>query len=217
MTTILFDVETSPLTAAEIEAQLPEFDESEVKVGNIKDPDKAAAKIAEAKAKHRQDFFDRAALSATTGKVVAIGYCTADDDSYHFDLSGEPDCLNTFWDNIRNQNSGIHRLIGFNIKLFDLPFLIRRSWKHGIPVPYPIRDGKWWSKEIIDLRDEWQLGDRTVRGSLDAISKFLGTGEKIGDGKDFARLLEEDREQAIAYLRHDLELTRLMAKRFGLI
>jgi len=216
MTTILFDVETSPLPAAEIEAQLPEFDENEVKVGNIKDADKIAAKIAEAKTKHRQDFFDRAALDARTGKVVAIGYMAP--DGKHDIIAGhEQEMLYHFWDTIRLSSGGINRVIGFNSRRFDGPFLIRRSLKHGIPFPYSIWDGRYWSKDFIDLREWWQFGDRTAHGSLDSISKFLGTGEKIGDGKDFARLLEEDREQAIAYLRHDLELTRLMAKRFGLI
>ena len=41
-----------------------------MKTGNIKDPDKVAAKIAEAKANHRQDFFDRAALKAINFKYL---------------------------------------------------------------------------------------------------------------------------------------------------
>ena len=37
--TIIFDVETGPLSEAELAAALPPFDPNEVKVGNIKDPE----------------------------------------------------------------------------------------------------------------------------------------------------------------------------------
>ena len=61
---------------------MPAFDPAEVKTGNIKDPEKVAAKIAEAEANHRRDFIDRAALDPLTGRVVAIGLMK-------FDLRGE--------------------------------------------------------------------------------------------------------------------------------
>jgi hypothetical protein len=34
---------------------------------------------------------------------------------------------------------------------FDLPFLIRRSWAWGVPVPM-VREGRFWSRQFIDLR-----------------------------------------------------------------
>ena len=62
MKTIFFDVETGALPESEIAAIMPPFDPAEVKTGNLKDPDKIAAKLAEAEANHRRDFFERAAL-----------------------------------------------------------------------------------------------------------------------------------------------------------
>ena len=73
MQTIVFDVETGPLAESELSALLPPFEPAEVKTGNIKDPEKVAAKIAEAEVNHRRDFFDRAALDPLTGRVIAIG------------------------------------------------------------------------------------------------------------------------------------------------
>jgi len=193
---------------------LPVFDPNEVKLGNIKDPAKAEAKIAEARDKHRRQFFDRAALDPMTGQVLAIGYITPA-GAQEIEIGDENMLLTHFWGAARQHSGQINRLVGFNICLFDLPFLIRRSWHHGIPIPVGVRNGRYWDKNIVDLRDTWQLGNRQAHGSLDAICKFLGLGEKLGDGKDFARLLVEDREQAVAYLKHDLELTRLLAQRLG--
>ena len=215
MSTFIFDIETGPLSTEQVESVMPAFDPAEIKTGNLKDPAKVAEKIEQARSAHRQSFIDRAALDPMTGRVLAIG--VVDQDGSVDVLSGsEPDLLYGFWDVIRC-SGGIHRLIGFSVLSFDLPFLIRRSWRHGIPVPVGLRDGRYWSKDIIDLRDVWQLGDRQAHGSLNAICKFLGLGEKLGDGKDFAGLWETDREQAINYLKQDLNLTRKLAQRMGLI
>ena len=73
MNTILFDIETAPLPESELAALVPPFDPAEVRTGNLKDPDKIAAKLAEAEANHRRDFIERAALDPLTGRVLAIG------------------------------------------------------------------------------------------------------------------------------------------------
>ena len=100
---IIFDIETEGLPAAELSRLVPEFDASaavpdagefdagSVKLGNVKDPEKVAAKIAESRARHEEErstlaarreaarlaheskFSERAASSPLTGRVLAIG------------------------------------------------------------------------------------------------------------------------------------------------
>ncbi len=70
---IVFDIETIPQDEAKLLASLPPFDPAEVKVGNLKDADKIAAKIAEAEAKHKARWLSEAALSPVTGRVAMIG------------------------------------------------------------------------------------------------------------------------------------------------
>jgi uncharacterized protein YprB with RNaseH-like and TPR domain len=208
MKTIFFDIETGPLPENELAALLPRFDPAEVKTGNIKDPDKIAAKIAEAETNHKRDFIERAALDPLTGRVIAIGLL--DSESGKFDVIGHDDeakTLGEFWEACLGEMGRTNQMVGFNSSQFDLPFLFRRSWKHRVQIPLGIRRGRYWSEEMIDLREGWQLGDRMARGSLDAIAKHLGVGEKNGEGKEFARLWAEDRAKAVAYLRNDLELT----------
>lgn len=213
MNTIIFDIETGPLPESELAALLPPFDPAEVKTGNIKDPDKIAAKLAEAEANHRRDFLERAALDPLTGRVVAVGLLYPDSGEFHvIGHDDESATLREFWDVCRGQQGRINQMVGFNTHLFDLPFLIRRSWKHRVPVPFGIRRGRYWSDEMIDLRDGWQLGDRMAKGSLDVIAKHLGVGAKNGDGKAFAELWASDRAQAVAYLRNDVQLTAKVAE-----
>jgi 3'-5' exonuclease len=227
MKTVIFDIETGPLPEAELAVMAPPFDAAEVKVGNLKDPEKIAAKVAEAEAAHRREFIERAALDPLTGRVVAVGLlewgvrsaeCGMRD--WAFRIIGHEDeatILRAFWDVCRGEMGRINQMIGFNTRLFDLPFLIRRSFKHRVEVPYGIRRGRYWGEEMVDLREEWQLGDRQARGSLDTIARHLGVGQKNGCGEDFARLWQTDREKAIAYLRNDLELTARIAQALGVV
>ena len=221
MNTILFDIETSPLPESELAALVPPFDPAEVRTGNLKDPDKIAAKLAEAEANHRRDFFDRAALDPLTGRVLAIGLLQNAEGGMQkaeFRIIGHDDeaqTLREFWSLCRGEMGRINQMVGFNSNVFDLPFLIRRSWRHRVAVPCGIRRGRYWSDQMVDLREAWQLGDRQARGSLDTIAKHLGIGAKNGSGADFAALWQSDRAKAVEYLRNDLELTTKLAEVLG--
>ena len=223
MNTLIFDIETAALPEAELAALIPPFDPAEVKTGNIKDPDKIAAKIAEAEANHRRDFFDKAALDPLTGRVLAVGLLTNVEfgmQTAEFRPLGDEDeaaLLREFWNVCRGEMGRINQMVGFNTHLFDLPFLIRRSWKHRIEVPLGIRRGRYWGDQMVDLRDVWQLGDRQPRGSLDAIAKHLGVGAKNGEGAEFAHLWQNDRAKAVEYLRNDLALTAKIAEVLGVL
>jgi len=226
--TIIFDVETGPLAESELVAMMPAFDPAEVKCGNLKDPAKIAEKIAEAEANHRRDFFDKAALDPLTGRVIAIGMLDIETDKFF--IIGHDDearTLTEFWAATRGEMGRNNPLIGFNIFGFDLPFLIRRSWKHRVSIPFGIRRGRYWSDQVCDLRDCWQLGDRQARGSLDTIARHLGVGAKCVPhgpmagkpitGADFAGLWQTDRKSAESYLRNDVELTAKIADVLGVV
>jgi 3'-5' exonuclease len=238
--TIVFDIETGPLSDAELAAALPPFDPNEVKVGNLKDPEKIAAKLAEAEANHRRDFVEKAALDAMTGRVLAIGMLylaphagplpsaeregTAGSECQPYpgefvviEHADEAQLLREFWMRCEHEMGRLNVMVGFNTHQFDLPFLVRRSWRHRVALPWNLRRGRYWSDQMIDLREAWQLGDRQAKGSLDAIAKHLEVGSKNGSGADFARLWQSDRPKAIEYLRNDLHLTAGVAKALGVV
>lgn len=199
MSMYIFDIETAPLPIEELERLMPKFEAAR----NLKDPIKIEADIAA----KRQAFIDDAALSAITGRVLAIGVLRMGEiEISHGD--NEREIITWFWD-IVNQGGGF---AGFNTFQFDLPFLIRRSWKLGIDVP-PIRDGHRWVGSQVDLRQVWALGEYQAAGSLDMIARHLGLEGKSMDGKLFYQLYRENQEAALDYLRHDLRITAELERR----
>lgn len=212
MTPIYYDIETAPLPDDQLRALLPPFDPAEVKCGNL-GPEKAAAKIAEAESSHWSNFKDSAALSALTGRVLVIGCAIGDEPPVILHNDDEAALLRDFWSLTTGDHGRSRPLVGFNTHLFDLPFLIRRGWHHGLQCPAGLRNGRYFRAErSIDLREEWQLGDRQAHGSLDAVSRHLGLAGKTGNGKDFAALWTSSRQEATSYALNDVELTRNLAR-----
>lgn len=204
MNATVFDIETVSLP----ESELPPFDETNVALGNTKDPEKVKAKVAEA----RSEWLAGAALHPMTGQVAMVGFKSVGGELLiHWSEESElvEWALGWIADTIRDGKL----LAGFNCYTFDLPFLMRRAWKLGLHVPPDIRQGRYWSKSIMDLREEWLLGERApAKGtsSLDAIGRFLGLPPKLGSGADFAGLSLDERK---AYITRDLEVTEALYRR----
>lgn len=198
MSNLIFDIETGPLPDAELEARMPEFKPA----ANLKDPLKIKLDVEDKKLAWKEG----AALSAMTGKVIAIGYALNDQPVVILGEAAEKDTIQKFWEVVFEHRGG--RLIGFNSNSFDLPFLFQRSWVHRLTPPEHLRRGRYWSDGVVDLRDTWNLYTYGAKGSLNDISMLLEIGKKTGNGADFARLWTEDREKAVEYLKTDVGITR---------
>lgn len=203
---IAWDVETAPLPEAEIAHLMPEFKPP----ANYKDPEKIKAWLTEAK----QLWLLNAALDPVSGRVDAIGYTMLNSTGMHHSIRTVPDdgtesdIINDFW--VKTVMANNQEWVGFNCFKFDLPFLVRRSWKLGIIPPANIRTDRFWSDQFLDLMQVWQMGDRQEYISLDRMSKFLGVGGKAGDGALFHKL---DHQQKVDYLMNDLTLTMKIAQK----
>ena len=210
MRVTIFDIETGPRPESELVEVLPEFSAP----ANYKDP----SKIAESIAAQRAAWMEKAALSAVTGRIVAIGTRVDGVNRILADES-EADQLRAFWSIAEDCVRERRALVGFNINRFDLPFLIRRSWHHGVSPPDGLFSSRGYANPefFVDLAAEWQCGDRQEFIKLDTLAKFLGVGAKNGDGKDFATLWATERKLAMAYLENDLALTaRVMERLLGI-
>lgn len=205
---IVFDCESAGCSEQEAQQFMPEFEAP----SNYKDETKIAAAIAEKK----KVWLAETALNPLTARVMVIGLMVSDTFVLIGPPASESEILYEFWDAIQDVND-IHKIIGFNICNFDLPLLCRSSYRLGVPIPKSLRDGRYWSRQVVDLRDLWTLGDRQAPGSLDTIAKYLNVGAKTGSGKDFAALWASDREKAIEYLKNDLSLTSAIARKLGVL
>lgn len=243
---IVFDIETGPLPDDQLRLVAPTFeppphpgafDGSTVKYGNTKDPEKRQQKLEDAKvaheaavakheaevekarAAHWQDVVSKAALSATTGRVLAIGYMSPRSQVVDID-DDESAMLTRFWQQVRRCASERRVMIGHNIAGFDIPFMVRRSWINRVTVPDGVFDRRWLnSKLFVDTMLTWQCSGFDKFASLDVVARSLGVGAKIEgvNGAMFAELLAQDRAAAEEYLRNDLAMTAAVAERMGLI
>lgn len=244
---IVFDIETGPLPDHVIADRVEEpeppaapepFDPASVKIGNLKDQSKIRAKVDEARRKHEEmaarhattvagqrdawwaKVKERAPLDPLTGRVLAIGYYSTDTEQTCLDIQDdEATMLTHFWARYR-QVRGSRQLVGHNIFGFDIPFLVKRSWLLELDVPRALFSrGRWIDNETFaDTMLLWSAGGR-VSGKLDVLAQAMGVGAKPEgvDGAMFARLLDENREAAKAYLRNDLYMTCHVAQRMGLV
>ena len=249
--TVVFDIETGPSGEAFLrsiydESKLDppkdpgEFDAAAVKFGNMKDPAKIAAKIAEDREKHARaaenwvhelktyheaewaKYVDAAPLSALHGRVVAIGYGLSYGDQEQPDLSvfldlatAELEMLERFWMYLASVRVHRRRIIGHNSHRFDLPFLIRRSYAHGLKPPNLRTKYNRWDDCSADTSDAWALGDYKSYVKLDHLAKLFGVQGKMEGitGDKFHKLLAAGQESvAREYLRSDIVATHQVAK-----
>lgn len=204
---IVLDVETLARPREELEKIMPEFEPP----GNVKDPAKVAAAIAE----KREKWIEKAALDATTGTIAIIGMLTPDGAvMLRADVRSEADMLKQFW--MTQASANFNVIVGHNLRNFDMPFIIRRSFVHGIGLPFGVLHKGRLTEKFVDTTELWGAGERNATISLDALSRALGVGEKTGSGADFGALWEADKDKAVEYCANDLELTRKCAERMGL-
>jgi len=200
---LAFDIETGPAENA-----LSYFSRSDVKLGNLKDPNKIEAKLAEAE----DEFLDKAALSPITGKVLAVGLT---DGEVHEVLTyvSEKEIITETLERIGSQLMQQRPVVGWNIIKFDFPFLFKRAMMLGVLWPKHIWDLKkgYAHSQIIDLMRYWNMGDWKEMTKMDTVNRFLcGFGKPSGvTGADFARLFNgtpEKRQEAIDYALNDVKI-----------
>lgn len=225
---VIFDIETEGAATLEfIQEIYPPyaiFDPDKIEFEHQFTEGEKASKIEAARLNHVEqeelywaEKFDKAALSAETGRVVTIGYlpvgapdseaCLDDAD---FD---EVRLLRRFWAGYEKVVRQRGRIIGWNSNGFDIPFLIKRSWILGVPIPSSVFRGRWISDTLLDLMLVWAVYEFRKSAKLDVCARVLGLGNKTDQaccGAEFAAWYRdpERHEEAKQYGLLDLKLTR---------
>ena len=230
-TTVVFDIETRPdveLVAKNTKA----FDRNSVKLGNVKDPDKIEAKIAQAEAKYWEDAYGKAALDPHTSTICAIGY-QIEDQAPVLLYGEEKSILERFWDAFEENSASMWcYYTGNNGKgSFDIRHILVRSWCNKVRVPWgAVSQTGYISAAFVDMAMIYLAGsDYNSFCGLDRCAKALGLhGEDVGfatvmskedlkelgaSGACFHELLDAGSELADTYLINDLALTRALASR----
>jgi len=202
------DIETAPNAD-----MIPHLPEPDAKTGNIKDPDKIAAKIEEAKAAQ----VERMALDPMFGRIISVSFVCAE----HRETRLVADMTDAAERDLLHWSLGVMalpeiRLVTWNGNGFDLPFLFKRCLCLGINpghlgvAPLPAWTKRYDCERHIDLMKVfagWGGGDYA---KLDTVA-----GVVLGEKKDeidvtkFAEMIttEEGREKIKTYNERDTALT----------
>lgn len=151
-------------------------------------------------------------LNPIDSRIVAIGLKQYGKDSLIIFDDDEKKMLEDFWDELVTLRQGdpSNKLVGFNIKNFDIPFLVCRSFIHDVVIsPFLLKD-------IFDIKESinaFRYGK--TRGKMKELAKLIGL--EIYDDMDGSKVSEEywnrNFDKIKGYLKKDLEITEELHKR----
>ena len=105
------------------------------------------------------------------------------------------------------------KMVGHNNFGFDNPYLKRKAWHFGLPIPADFFVGRSYNPLFEDCSSIWGEGvydkhsDIGSYISLDNLSKFLGTGQKADKIAQFVySIYPEDKQRALQYMANDVIL-----------
>lgn len=219
---IIVDIETVPRD--DISHLLPEPSAP----GNIKDPEKIAAAIAQKKLEQ----LPRAGLDNCLNRIVALGYISSEmSDRTPRVLTSENDIweehsLNQFWSEYKmNKFEPGKTLIGFHIRGFDLPVMLQRTRLLGMPLPN-LDYGKF-SRSIRDIAEDLAFGDPKWEGGAQVMSRSLKSycslfdidvPDDDSDGSEIGGLyMAQDWDAIDHHCHRDVERTYKLAQRLGVV
>lgn len=210
--TIILDIETGPLPVSRREFLRPSPDS--IKTGNLKDPAKIAAKLAEAQADFESG--DGAALDAMSGRVLLVGMLIGESCVQIHD-DDESALLRRTWDLLESNRPD--RIVGHNVIGFDARFLVRRSFALGVGVPGNLLDDLHrYAPDIwTDTMHMWGAGDRKEMISLANLCGAMGIASPKGghiNGGNFALNWDAgNRDACLDYNRADMEAVAAIYER----
>ena len=132
----------------------------------------------------------------------------------------ERETLRDFWNLAYSANKfglpypGFY-LCGYNIRCFDLPIILRRSWQLGVEPTMRIDFRKYGNDDILDLMDIF-YGNGDFPGpkarSLKAVAKMYGIDNPLPD-LDGSMSADMDEATLAAYCANDVRMTFELARR----
>lgn len=224
-----FDIETIPNQTIPEEC-LPQFDESEVKLGNLKDPTKIQEKLSSAKIEFEASLSKKMSIDPALCQVCTFGaaryniekdeivseylYQVTDEDAETGDYSAVYDG----WQAITDAFHERIPVVSFNGKSFDLPIMLFRAMQQDVPVDIKMFDSlsfKYQNEHHYDLLQLLSGWDRTRWHKLDFYLRLFGIGSKNGiDGSMVYGMFQEKKFDEIKqYCRDDVLSTSALFSR----
>lgn len=188
MNKLILDIETIPNQKL-TEDQRPKFDETTVKIGNLKDEKKIAEKIASARAEFETGLTKKMSVESNFCQILSIGFIELDEhdkvtrQDVYYDHDSDESLLNTFLNVVYDGQT----IIGWNCKNFDIPVLWKRCILNRKKSPFENyrKLCNPYTDEAIDLMYHWNAGGY---GKMKDCAALLGIQSK--DGMDGTMIYE---------------------------
>lgn len=222
----VIDIETIPAQRLP-EACVPKFDESSVKLGNLKDALKIRDKIDDARTEWESTLAKKMSLDPDCCQVVCVGTFDSETGFQVFRADhevAETTLLIDVWWWIREHYHNRVPLVSFNGIGFDLPILHRRAMLQDVSIAPDMYQALTRRHEHntdhFDLM--WLLAGRNpfngnlATKSLDYYLNRFGLGSKMEDwdgSKVYPAWQQGLFEQIAEYCRHDVEMTSRLFRR----
>lgn len=199
-----FDIETIPNMEMD-EDCLPKFDPESVKLGNLKDPSKVAAKIISAEEKFKASISKTMSLDPAYALVctfAAIKYDTQSGDTIDECLIQTTDgddyeAVSEGWGFMTKAFESNIPAVSFNGKGFDLPVMLFAAMRQDVPVRpkmYNIMMSRYGNNRHYDLLQDLAGRDRARWHNFDFYLKRFAVGSKGGmDGSQVWPAYQEGR------------------------
>mgnify|MGYP001562248131 FL=1 len=130
-----------------------------------------------------------------------------------FVMGTERECLERFWAACARTD----RIITFNGRGFDAPWLMLRSLVHGVRCPKNLMPNRFGTDTHLDLMDQLSFYGATRNYSLDFWCKTLGFASPKVDiaGKDVPQIYAAGEYERIArYCARDIRATRELYRKW---
>ncbi len=151
-------------------------------------------------------------LNPLDSRIIAIGIKRSDSSEPVLLLNeNEKELLDDFWVELASFRKGnpSNKIIGFNIKNFDIPFLVTRSFILGVKiVPFFLKD-------LVEIREKigaYKQGPQ--RGKLKEFGALLDFPSDEIDGSKIPELYwNGELERLKSYLKNDVVITEKLFQR----
>ena len=174
-----------------------------------------------------QHFRESAALDAVFGKIVciSIGKFSQTDEAWKIETKSfadtdERSLLTNFTDDMNTVlNNRSIKLVGHNLKGFDIPYMCRRLLINGISLPIllDISGDRPWNIHHVDTSELWRFTDyRSASLALLAHVFGLPNPKEDMDGSQVGRVFweEKDLDRIEEYCEGDVRILGELILRF---
>lgn len=167
-------------------------------------------------AKKKVERYDKMALDIDHAQIVAVGYAVGFEHDPRCIIARsyeeEEELLKFIWQLLRTTDN---QIVGWNVRSFDIPILIRRAWWYDIKVHARrhIDPNQRYSNEIIDLMERmyhYGYSPGVKWRSLDKVCAMYQIPNKYPalDGSYVKDMTDAELRE---YSKNDIRMTRQLA------